>query len=181
MLAAVRGVSAIEDVWAADDVNRASWTAAFGDVFPARVLEQVDVPPEEPWVESRFNQMCTHPGFLLATVKEDVVGYAYADWGSTAPFVGDTEAELKELYVHPEHWGEGVGTTLLDAVCGALPVDRTALVLTTPERNSIGRSFYEARGFTLRETLPATDPAGQYPMVVYARELPVTDASWSAT
>ncbi|WP_435333859.1 GNAT family N-acetyltransferase [Haloarchaeobius sp. TZWWS8] len=180
MLADVRGIASVEDVWAADDVNRASWTTAFREVFPEHVLDAVDVPPEQPWVESRFALLCNHPGFLLATVKDEVVGYAYVDWTRTAPFVGDSEAELKELYVHPDYWKEGIGTMLLDSICDAVPGGRTALVLSTPEENHLGRSFYESRGFVLRETLPATDPEGRYPSVVYARDL-TTDTHWRAT
>ncbi|WP_435319480.1 GNAT family N-acetyltransferase [Haloarchaeobius sp. TZWSO28] len=168
----VRGVESVDDVWAAEDVNRAAWTSAFADVFSPRVLATGGAAASEPYIRARYEVVRDHPGFVVASDGADVVGYAYAAWTDTASFVGEDEAELVELYVHPDHWGRGIGTRLLDAIGGALPADRTALVLTTPEANDIGCAFYEARGFCLREHRTGMVGGERVPTVVYARYLP---------
>lgn len=78
----------------------------------------------------------------------DVIGYAIVRWGADAkPFVADGDAGLKEIYVDPARWSEGVGTALLDRVERAVPDEYRGLTLSTLAGNERGRAFYEARGF----------------------------------
>ncbi|WP_439027509.1 GNAT family N-acetyltransferase [Haloarchaeobius sp. DT45] len=172
MTTVVRGIESLADVWAAEDVNRAAWTTAFADVFSPRVLATGRAAASEPYIRSRYEVLRDHPGFVVATRRDEVVGYAYVDWTDTAAFVRDDEAELVELYVHPDHWDEGIGTRLLEAVSEAIPADRTTLVLSTPAANEVGRSFYESRGFTLREHRTGDVGGEVVPTVVFARKLP---------
>ncbi|WP_267640807.1 GNAT family N-acetyltransferase [Haloarchaeobius amylolyticus] len=181
MTTAVRGVESVEDVWAAEDVNRAAWRTAFADVFSPHVLATGGAAASEPYIRSRYAVVRDHPGFVVATEGDDVVGYAYAAWTDTSRFVDDDEAELVELYVHPDHWGQGIGTRLLAAAEAAVPADRTSLVLATPAGNDIGRSFYESRGFTVRERR-AGDVGGEVvPTVVFARALSENQDDGSAS
>ena len=94
-------------------------------------------------------------------------------WGAenTKSFVGPDEADLKAIYVHPDWWGEGVGTALLDRGLDALP-DRVETVrLEAFADNDVGARFYEVRGFERVET-SETEIAGEtYPVAIYAREV----------
>lgn len=73
---------------------------------------------------------------------EGVLGFASAarEWAD--------EIELFTLYVDPDHWGEGIGTALLDALerwAVEQGVDR--LVCAVLAENTVGCEFFGARGF----------------------------------
>ena len=102
---------------------------------------------------------------------DGAVGFIQIRLEETKPFVGDDEADLKELYVHPDRWGEGVGTALLAAGLDRLPADVTAVRLETLSGNERAAAFYEARGFerTGRRTI---EVGGEpYEAHVYTRRL----------
>lgn len=80
--------------------------------------------------------------------RTGVVGFA------TAQQTWADEVEIHTLYVHPDHWEEGIGTALLDAVADAA---RTAgadrLRCEVVSGNHVGRAFVESRGFERVETV----------------------------
>ncbi len=85
--------------------------------------------------------------FLVAVVQEDdgdetVLGFASAarEWAD--------ETELFTLYVDPDHWGEGTGTALLEAL-ESWAADRGAerLVCSALAGNTVAVAFLESRGF----------------------------------
>lgn len=79
---------------------------------------------------------------------ERVLGYAFARWGdATKSFVDSDDAGLKEIYVDPDYWNEGVGSALLDHVETRVPADYAGLTLSMLAGNERGRRFYERRGF----------------------------------
>ena len=67
---------------------------------------------------------------------------AYANYG-----VGERGPELWRIYAHPDHYGTGAGSALLDELESRLDVD--AYVLDVHSRNERGRAFYERRGFVI--------------------------------
>lgn len=69
--------------------------------------------------------------FLVAVDGVGTIrGYAHLRWGpQTKPFVDPDDAGLKELYVDPDAWGTGIGTTLLNAGIDRLPPDLHDLTL----------------------------------------------------
>jgi len=79
--------------------------------------------------------------FLVAE-RDDVLGFV--EVGPTDD--GDTWSVYR-IYVHPEHYGAGVGTTLLDGAEARLPDAVTRLRLVVLAGNDRARGFYEARGF----------------------------------
>jgi GNAT superfamily N-acetyltransferase len=61
-------------------------------------------------------------------------------------FAGLCAGVLAHLYIHPEAWGRGAGTQLLDTVRAASP---GKLALYVFQRNVRARRFYEAQRFAL--------------------------------
>lgn len=61
-------------------------------------------------------------------------------------FVGTDEVLLSGLYVHPDHWSEGVGTALLNRGFEVFS-DFERMKLHCFSGNEIGKRFYEKRGF----------------------------------
>ena len=65
--------------------------------------------------------------------------------------VGDDE--LYAIYVHPDHWGTGVGQALLDRAEGELAATCMSATLTCMVGNARARRFYERNGWQRGETL----------------------------
>jgi GNAT superfamily N-acetyltransferase len=86
------------------------------------------------------------------------------DEGETRPFLAEDDRgavigvltvgddELHAIYVHPDHWGTGVGQALLDRAETELAKTCAAASLTCMAGNARGRRFYERNGWKLGET-----------------------------
>ena len=142
------------DVDAIAAVARASWHAAYDDVLgPDAVDDTVDEWYDEQELLDSLDGSC----FLVAETQ-DVVGFAHA--AELADKVN--VAELYRLYVHPEYWGNGVGSALLarvEAVLRERGVERLQLVVLAA--NDVGRSFYEERGFERVKELDSELPGAE--------------------
>ena len=85
------------------------------------------------------------PQTLLAVEDELVRGFV--TWGPSSD--GDGGSEILGLYVDPDHWGRGVGTSLLEGAMESLrrsSPERTRLWVL--EGNVRAERFYLARGWT---------------------------------
>ena len=130
-----------EDVDAVVAVARDSWYAAYGGFLDPATVEQAlgeNYDPE--LVEAGIEH--DDVAFFVAEVDGEVVGFASAErtWAD--------EVELHTVYVHPDRWGEGVGTALFERVATwarEQDVDRIACGVFT--RNAVGVGFFEALGF----------------------------------
>lgn len=78
--------------------------------------------------------------FFLADDGADVGGMAYVSMPS------DTEAQLHQLYVHPEFQGRGVGQMLIVEAEVAFPMAQR-MKLEVEEANTRAISFYERNGY----------------------------------
>jgi ribosomal protein S18 acetylase RimI-like enzyme len=78
---------------------------------------------------------------LVAERDGEVVGFA-----STERTWAD-EAELYALYVHPDHWGEGVGVALLAEVEARVDEDVDRLACSVFVENYAGVGFFDSQGF----------------------------------
>lgn len=132
----------VDDAQAIQAVGRAAWHAAYDDVFGA---ERVDRVVSQWWaVESlRGAATAAERVFLVASDAAEVVGVAEAvpDTGERGTY------RLGRLYVHPDTWGEGVGTRLVDELLDRLPSRAERLRLVVLAENPTGVSFYEGYGF----------------------------------
>ena len=141
-------------------VARESWHAAYDDIVGAERVESV----VDSWYDrdGLEQSVAREDGrFLVAETssKDDseassedgtassedgeVVGFAQAVLGDE-----DEAAELPRIYVHPEHWGEGVGSELLDRIETWLRergAERLRLVVLAD--NEVGNAFYEKCGY----------------------------------
>jgi ribosomal protein S18 acetylase RimI-like enzyme len=167
----VRPIESVEDLRAAYRINGRAWEAAYADFLPADLIERVGTVPVEDELREQFESI-SEDCYLVAERDGDVVGYCYVRWGEdTKEFVEEDAAGLKELYVDPEHWGEGIGTELLEAAVERIPDEFDALELETLAENDVGRSFYEARGFDVVEEIVVELGDHEAPAVIYRRDL----------
>jgi RimJ/RimL family protein N-acetyltransferase len=85
--------------------------------------------------------------------------------------VGDTE--LYAIYVHPDHWGTGVGQALLDAAHDELAQTCEVAELTCLVDNARARRFYERNGWEPGEQVTEVHFGGELTDVVrYRTRLP---------
>lgn len=78
-------------------------------------------------------------------------------------FIAIRDWWIDQLYVSPEHQGEGLGSHLLDVA----KARQTELRLWTFQRNLPARAFYEARGFELIERTDGARNDEQEPDALY--------------
>lgn len=85
--------------------------------------------------------------YFVTEQNGDIVGYA-----SGGPSDEETIATLGAIYVDPDHWGEGIGTTLLEEFedfCDHHGYD--AIQFQVLAENNVGMSFYRKHGYNVVE------------------------------
>jgi ribosomal protein S18 acetylase RimI-like enzyme len=130
-----------DDAEAIQQLGRAAWHAAYDDVFGP---DRVDRVVSQWWgVESLRGAAAADERTFLVAETDRLVGVAEAGPDTSH----DGAYHLGRLYVHPEHWGKGVGTRLLDELRGRIPDATGRLRLVVLAENPVGVSFYESYGF----------------------------------
>jgi ribosomal protein S18 acetylase RimI-like enzyme len=148
-----------------------AWRAGHGDLVSEDALAAVTVDPDADDLERWRERIERWRDRMLVADDDGVVGYAQFRRTETKPFVGDDEAGLKELYVRPDRWGDGVGTALLGAGVERLSDDVTAVRLETLAGNERAAAFYEARGFERTGERTVEVAGEEYPGLIYVRRL----------
>jgi ribosomal-protein-alanine N-acetyltransferase len=99
----------------------------------------------DPWPYDAFERLLDAPAFLVAERDGAVVGYVIAD---VTPNHGRDIGHVKDLAVHPETRGEGIGRRLLRSALARLRGVGAAVVrLEVREGNAVARSLYADEGF----------------------------------
>lgn len=149
-----------------EHVARASWHAAYDDIIGVSAVdEMVDDWYEHDELADSIEQPDTST--VVANGDDEIVGFAQGVPTEDGP----AEAAIPRIYVHPDHWGEGIGTALLGELSEAMKgAGYRDVWLTVLAENEVGRKFYEARGFD-EVGRRATELAGVTvdELVLYAR------------
>lgn len=182
----VRPARDVAEQRAALAVNVAAWRAAYDDILPESVLDDLSAPTEDELRERDRTELDpAYPGEFLVAVQDSgaegdpgvdgVLGFATLEWERAKDFVPGDGAELRAIYVHPDRWCEGIGTALLDGAIDLVAEEFDSLHLQVFEANDLARSFYESRGFDHvgEATYEVADET--YPTAVYQRPLPGAD------
>jgi ribosomal protein S18 acetylase RimI-like enzyme len=168
----IRPLVARTDVRQAIRAHALAWQSGYDHILPADRLERLTVDPDPDDVDEWIARFPDRDGVTLAaSVDGGVRGYVLVRWAETKYFVRGGEAELKELYVHPEWWGKGVGTALLENGLSRVPADRTGVALSVLAENGRARRFYEKHGFELDHTGAVTIGSATYRTMLYRRPL----------
>lgn len=133
--------------------------AEAADLLAVVRIERASFP--QPWPYDAFERYLDAPGFLVAVDEGDgedavdtqnVVGYVVADF---VPNHGRGLGHVKDLAVHPDRRGEGLGATLLEAALSKLAAQSARTVkLEVRESNDRARSLYEEFGFEPLRRVP---------------------------
>ena len=86
-----------------------------GDLLDVARIEQASFP--QPWPFQAFESFLGEPAFLVAVAGSAVAGYVVADVVTEA---GRAVGHVKDLAVHPDYRGRGLGSRLLDRALSSL-------------------------------------------------------------
>ncbi|MFC7166778.1 GNAT family N-acetyltransferase [Halospeciosus flavus] len=142
-----------DDAPAVRDVARRSWHATYDSLAgPETVSETVDEWYDPADLPEQIREATCFRVAEDATAGGTDAG-ADVDGGRVVGFVhgeydGDGPARLPRLYLLPDQWRAGVGTSLLTTAETALRgAGASDLELSVLVDNDVGRTFYESRGF----------------------------------
>ena len=134
-----------EDAPAIERVARASWAETYQDIFEPPVIERFladNYSTDGLVAAARRAAERDDTEFLVAERDGEIVGYAHFGVGQRGP-------ELSRIYAHPDHYGTGIGTALLDELHRRIGGRVDGYVLDVHARNERGRAFYDRNGFVI--------------------------------
>jgi ribosomal-protein-alanine N-acetyltransferase len=138
--------------------------AVKADLLAIFRIEKASFP--QPWPFAAFERYVGEPGFLVAEFGRGIAGYVVAD---SVPNHGQPLGHIKDIAVHPDQRGQGVGTLLLERSLGVLAAQGVASVkLEVRESNDTARSLYETFGFEHARTIPRYYDNGEDALVMLA-------------
>ena len=120
-------------------VHVETWQAAYAHALSSERLQALSV-------EEAIQRHRSWPPTLVAERDAEILGFV-AVGASRDP---GTDGELFAIYVHPEHWGTGVGRELIEA--GEAELRRLGhqdAILWVLDDNPRARRFYELAGWSL--------------------------------
>ncbi|QLG49525.1 ribosomal protein S18-alanine N-acetyltransferase [Natrinema halophilum] len=106
----------------------------------------------QPWPYDAFERFLGEPGFLVAATDGEVAGYVVAD---TIQQVGRSLGHVKDIAVHPDRRGMGVGSALLTRSLGVLAARGAETVkLEVRRSNDEAKRLYREFGFDPLRRVP---------------------------
>jgi [ribosomal protein S18]-alanine N-acetyltransferase len=134
------------------DVSVGIREATRADLLSVFRIEQASFP--QPWPYNAFEHFLGRPGFLVADQGGGrIVGYVVGDVGIAGDDAG--MGHIKDLAVHPEHRGKGIGGALLGRGLVALSINGARSVRLEARRsNDAAISLYRSCGFERQRTVP---------------------------
>lgn len=170
----IRHPEAVADARALVRINALAWREAYDGILPDEALARMETDPSDDRVRRAFERLRDdRDGILVAEDHDGIVrGYSHFRWGEdTKVFVGGNEAGLEEIYVEPDYWGEGIGTTLLERGLALLPGSIERVRLEMLDGNEVGRRFYLSHGFDRTGESEYEIGGETYPTSIYTLEL----------
>ena len=150
-------------------VAQAAWHAAHDPILGDATVEQL---LKQWYDQSTLEERSTREDapMFLAVIDSEVVGFIQ---GIPSESEADpAEAILGSIYIHPDHWNEGIGTRLLHRLFEDFQErEWNSICLAVLTENEVGRSFYEKHGFEVHEERTVELAGQQAEDLVLLREL----------
>lgn len=133
-----------EDAPALAEILTKSWMSAYADILPPAELKSS---ADKERYAAIFSTMTNHPEnhFFLALCGDRPCGMALYSPARDADL--PDYAELIAVYTLQEHWGTGLGQTLMEKVLKELIGVYNDVALWVFQDNTRARRFYEKFGF----------------------------------
>lgn len=117
-----------------------------------------------PWPYDAFQEFLGERGFLVAGDRGGVAGYVVSD---VTPTHGGDLGHIKDIAVHPDRRGEGIGSTLLTRALTVLESDGADSVkLEVRASNDVAKHLYRRFGFDVLRTVPGYYEDGEDAVVM---------------
>lgn len=135
-----QGVS--EDAPAIMEITERGWNAAYRDILSQTTIENtlIDVDMTREQIEEEEDKI-----YFVAEDNSNIRGFVLGDVGGE-----EDVATLGSIYVDPDHWGDGIGTTLLEKFedfCRKRGYETVELRVLA--ENDVGVSFYRKHGYEM--------------------------------
>jgi ribosomal-protein-alanine N-acetyltransferase len=145
-----------------DGASTAVRQAIEADLLAIQRIERESFP--QPWPYEAFRRFLGEEGFLVCEQDGAVAGYVVAD---SMPNYGRPLGHVKDIAVHPEYRGRGLGRLLLRRALGVLDAAGARTVkLEVRAGNDTAIGLYRAFGFEHRRTVPRYYADGEDALVM---------------
>ncbi len=139
----------LDDTEAIVSVTAAGWRETYAGIVPPERLADL---PVERWrheVSVGLRRPDADAFTLVAEDGEQIVGYSYVMAPGRDGDLTAQAAEIVGMYIRPDRWRQGVGTTLMSATFERLrDLGYTEAVLWVFPENRGARRFYKRHGFS---------------------------------
>jgi len=129
-----------------------SWRQGYDGLISDETLVELTDSPAEFYPKERFQRKLIDDEllFFVALVGDEIAGIINFCWGedNTHDFVESGGCQIRSLYLDPKFWREGLGTSLFENGCEAMPAEIDKLFVEVLSANERGCAFYESLGFT---------------------------------
>jgi len=129
-----------EDFESVRNVARRAWKEAYENIVDE---ESIDGTVSSWYSDESLSAAVEKPGtvFLVATEADELLGFCHA-------VCHEDEGDLLRLYVHPDHWGDGIGTALYERLRGDFrDINMKRIRAMVLSQNGMGIEFYRRFGF----------------------------------
>ena len=115
-----------------------SWNTTYEGIIPIEIQENF---LKGAYNDEMMERRLEHSLMLIAEVKNTIAGFA-----NFTPVNEQRQTELSAIYLLPEYQGKGIGLSLLNTGIEKLK-DVKEIHLDVEKENTIGTTFYKAKGF----------------------------------
>lgn len=149
------------DALAVADAHVRSWQVGYAGLMAQKYLDRLR--PEDRARGYHFEQMDPVNGPYTLVAVDDCVVCGYVTLGRSREHDHDQFGEIWSLYVHPAHWGSGVGGALLAAACRQLHrAGYGSAYLWVLSTNVRARRFYARAGWIIEGSERTDFVGGKY-------------------
>ena len=124
------------------EAHAQAWVAAYDHIFDPEFLRAAAEGRRTGWPRSMHRLLAAPNILLVGEVDGRVMGFAHA-----TPSPEARRAGLRGFYCHPDAWGTGIATRLMNQCLLALSDNAEEVFLWTPHDAQRARHFYEKVGF----------------------------------
>ena len=139
----------------ADEIARVhveTWQSCYRGQIPDEILDGLSISRRAEQWRSRLSAELHEGAVFVADDEQELVGFASCDVARGAHAL-EGAGELEAIYLRPDRWRSGVGTSLLAAAEDWLrKAGFATAMLWVLTANEGARRFYEAKGWTFDGT-----------------------------
>lgn len=128
-------------------VHTHSWQSAYRGLLPDEWLDALHWEDRRKRWDAILSGARTGKTYVATDDHNEIVGFASIGPSRDEDVPPEETFELYAIYVSPDYWRAGIGSTLLFSVAEEIPANIAWFSLWVLKDNGRGRHFYEYLGF----------------------------------